>query len=380
MQDSIDDPGSALVNSEELPEILARARERNRVGAAQLGRWNYLRFTDKFAGIPEGSAVFGDALIWAYPKIGRILWLETGIKAQFQDAFWVEEKVDGYNVRIFRHGDDILALTRRGYVCPFTTDRLPDLLDSRIFEVRPDLVLCAEVFGPENPYNDGSPPFIQEDVQLFVFDVMHQGRSGFIPHREKLELLETYGLPIIPQLGKYQPTDVESLKTLLLALNQQGREGIVLKEDAPPHHRVKYVTGLINIDDIRVSEWGIRQLPAEFFMHRILRLALFMEEHQIAPTPSLYQDLGESLITGIRGAVRQYSDQHTVYRTYSCRFRQRANAELLMQAMRRLLGKSQVRQRKLEKEGAFYRLEFDKVMPKTTGLMGHILSGGLVFD
>jgi putative ATP-dependent DNA ligase len=381
MQDTTAEPGAAAaIDRQEIRAIVARARDCNRARPARLGRWQYLRFVHKFGTIPEGTAVFDDSAIWGYPKIGRILWLESGIKTHFEGAFWVEEKIDGYNVRIFRHGEDILALTRRGYICPFTTDRLTDLLNTRIFEIHPDVVLCAEVAGPENPYNEGSPPFISEDVQLFVFDMMYQGQAGFVPHRQKIQLLESYDLPGVPQFGLYRPADVESLRALLLRLDHDGREGILLKEDGPRDYRVKYVTGHINISDIRVSERGIKQLPPEFFMHRVLRLALFLEDQQIAATPSLCQELGEALITGIVDAARQYESHHKVFHVYRCRFRQRANAELLMRTMRRLLGKSLVEQHRLEREGEFYRLEFAKIMPRTTGLLGHIRGGGIIFD
>lgn len=366
------------MDTNELHTLCETAQARNHAHAIQVGRWHYVRFKHKFDSLPEGSAVFGDKVIWGYPKIGRILRLDSGIQAQLEGPFWVEEKIDGYNVRIFRHNEDILALTRRGYLCPFTTDRLPDLLDSRIFAERPELVLCAEVAGPENPYNEGSPPFIKEDIRLFVFDILRQGR--FIPHREKMQLLQRYGLPSVPQWGRYRLPDLEKLKCLLLQLSREGREGVVLKEDSAEDRRVKYVTGSINVNDIRVGDQGVWQLPPEYFMHRILRLAFFMEEHGIAPTPALCQELGESLLEGILQAISQYREQHKVFHVYRCRFRQRANAELMLDSLERLLGSGQVRRYRLEREDDFYRLEFAKVLPRTTGLLGHWLGGGIVFD
>lgn len=367
-------------NQAELQQIIALARERNHARDIQFDRWEYLQFTDTFRSVPGGTAVFGDTVIWGYPKTGRIFQLNTGIEAQFERPFWAEEKIDGYNVRIFRQEDDVLVLTRRGYICPFATDRLNDLIDTRIFTEHPDLVLCAEVAGPDNPYNEGSPPFIREDVQLFVFDIMHKGKPECLPHGEKIELLETYGLPGVAQFGRYQLTELESLKELILKLNREGREGVVLKEDSPRDLRVKYVTGNINLADIQVSEGEIQQLPADYYMHRVLRLSLFLEEHGIEPTPEICQELGESLIGGTIKAIKQHRAEHKVYHTFRCRFRQRSNAELMMRAMERRLGQREVFQRRLEKQGDYYLLEFDKVLPRTTGLFANLLSGGIVFD
>ena len=364
----------------ELRQLVELARERKRATETRIGKWSYLRFVDKFRSLPEGTVVVDDAVIWGYPKIGRILWLDTGIAEYFEHAFWIEEKIDGYNVRVCRFGDDIVALTRRGYVCPFTTDRLPDLLDLRVFARRPELVLCAEVAGPENPYNEGSPAFIGEDVRLFVFDVMRRGQPGFVSHRDKTRLLERYDLPGVPQYGHFSAEHRERIRALVLKLDREGGEGIVMKEDSRRDRRVKYVTGSINVHDIRVSEGSIRQLPAEYFMHRILRLVLFLEEHGIEPTSKTYRELGASLIDGTIHAIEQYRTQRKVYHSYRCRFRRRGNAELLMSSLSRLLGEGQVRQRRLQREGEFFVLEFDKILPRTTGLLQYVFKGGVLFD
>lgn len=363
-----------------LRHTLDLARTGQRVRDTEVGPWSYLRFNHKFRFLPEGTVVFGDQVIWGYPKIGRILRLDSGLAAQFSGPFWAEEKIDGYNVRIFRHGDEILALTRRGYVCPFTTDRVPDLLDLRLFADRPELVLCVEAAGPENPYNEGSPPFIAADVRLFVFDIMRRNQPGFLDHAEKIRLLDEYGLPGVPQHGRHQPGAVAALRERIMRLDREGREGLVFKEDSLRDRRVKYVTGRSNVSDIRVSEGGIQQLPAEFFVHRILRLALFLDEHGVAPTPALYQELGAPLLDGALSAIRQYRTEHKVSHRFRCRFRRRDQAELLLQSLEILLGKGQLRRHRLEPEGDFYRLEFSKTLPRTTGLLGHILKGGMVFD
>lgn len=368
------------VPSTELQDIIDQARERKRARLNQIAQWQYLQFIGQFKSIPEGTAIFDNALIFGYPKIGRILQIDTGIQAQLEHPFWIEEKIDGYNVRIFRQGNDILVLTRRGYLCPFTMDRLADLLNIRIFDERPDLVLCAEVAGPGNPYNEGSPPFVSEDVQLFVFDIMCRGQPGCLSQREKLQLVEAYDLPGVPQYGRYQLADLDKIKALMLKLDQEGREGIVLKEDSPRDRRVKYVTGSSNIADIQVNEGNIQQLPAEYFMHRILRLALFIEEHHLESTPDMHRVLGESLVNGTLNAVEQYRGKRKVYNTFRCRFRHRSNAELMMQAMKRRLGNGQVKQRRLNREGDFYILEFDKILPRTTGTLAQILKGGIIFD
>lgn len=368
------------IQTTDLHRTIALARERKRARLTEIGPWKYLQFVGKVRTIPEGTVIFDEHMIWGYPKIGRILQLDTGIRTQFQQPFWIEEKIDGYNVRIFRHQDAILALTRRGYICPFTTDRLDDLIDRRLFAEHPELVLCAEVAGPGNPYCEAHPPFVPEDVQLFAFDIMRLDQPGFLPYRDKIQLLDAYRLPGVPRFGRYQASDLEKIRGLLLKLDREGREGIVFKEDSPEDRRVKYVTGSTNISDIWANEGSVQQLPPEYFMHRILRLTLFMEEHGLEPTADIHRELGRSLIETITKAVEQYRRHHKVFHTFRCRFRQRANAELMMQAMHHLLGENQVRQHSLTQEGDYYRLEFEKILPRTTGLLNHLLSGGIAYD
>ena len=364
----------------ELRELITLARERRRARCTRLGPWEYLRFVGKVRRIPEGTAVFGDTMVWGFPKIGRILQLEPGIQGQFEQPFWVEEKIDGYNVRIFRQGDDVLALTRRGYICPFTSDRLVDFIDTRIFDQHPELVLCAEAAGPDNPYTAGSPGFIDSDIRLYVFDIMRKNESGCLPYAEKLQLLETYGLPSVARFGRYQIHEWYRLKPLLLELDRDGREGIVLKEDSERGRRIKYVTGRSNVSDIGVGSASLQQLPPEYFMHRVMRFALFLEEHGLEATPELHRELGESLMTGLLDTITGFRNEGKIYHGFRCRFHQRANAELMMRDMIRRLGKGLVRRRRLVQEGEFYVLEFDKVMPRFTDLLRHQLGGGVIFD
>ncbi len=354
-------------------------RQRKARSESFLG-FEYLRFSDDYKDIPRGTALFQDTVVWGYPHIGRIFMLEKGLSEQFKNPFWVEEKVDGYNVRIFKVEDSVIALSRGGYICPFTTDRVPDFIDVRFFEENPDLILCAEVAGPENPYIEESPPFVREDVRFFVFDIMRKGEQGFLPQEEKLSLIERYALPGVEVFGRFTHKDISQLKELLLRLNEEGREGVVFKEDSPENRRAKYITSYANLNDIKVTAKNMLQLPPEYYTNRLLRLVLFMEEEGIERTEHLYEELGRAFIDGLFEAIEQFKKEHKVYRTFRCRFRDRNNAVALMELLHRTSRHIQVIERGIEEEGDYYVLTFDKVFLNMTGLLGHLLSGGLVFD
>lgn len=363
-------------------DIVKGALKQNKVRSEEIFGLEYLRFSDDYKDIPRGTAIFKDFVIWGYPHIGRIFLLETGLREQFEAPFWVEEKVDGYNVRIFKYQDGYYALSRGGFICPFTTDRLPDLINLKVLDDNPDLVICAEVAGPENPYIEEYPPYVKEDVQLFVFDFMKKNSQEFLSHEEKMELIRKYNLPSVEVVGRFTTSeeDIRKIKEILKRFNEEGREGVVFKEDSPRNKRAKYITSYANLMDINVNAKNMLQLPPEYYTNRILRLVLFMYEEGIERTQHLYEELGRAFIDGLFSALEQFQEEHKVYRTFSCKFRKRENAIALLELLSKTSKHIQVKQRRLEQEGDYWRLEFDKVYLNMTGLLGHLLSGGIVYD
>jgi len=364
------------------PGTLERARALRKVRDEQYEDvLPYVRFVDDWQGLTRGTLVVGGATVPGYPGIPRILRLDSGIREQFDGgAFFVEDKVDGYNVRVFREGDRVLAATRGGLVCPFTTDRLPDLLDCSVLADDPDLVLCGEVAGPDNPYMEGTPPDIDRDVRFFLFDIGRRGERGFLPHREKMRLVERYGLPAARVYGRFDRDEHAPVRDLLARLNEEGREGVVLKEDGPRDRRAKYVTSNSSVYDIGVGSESLLQLAPEYFTGRILRLALFLDEVGLSPDDDLRRRLGDALLAGVVDKVRQYQAEGRVYHTYRCRFRQEPNARRFLRHMERVLGHVHVTGHRLTREGEYWLLEFDKELPRMTSLLQHIFGGGSVFD
>ncbi len=361
-------------------EVLKEAVRKRKARSETYGDLEFLRFSDDFQDVPRGTVVFKEEVIWGYPHIGRIFMLEKGLREQFTSPFWVEEKIDGYNVRVFKNEKGVFALSRGGYICPFTTDRLADLINLRFFEDNPDLVLCMEVAGPENPYIEESPPFVHEDVAAFVFDIAFKNSRKFLPVEQKIELLERYGLPGVNVFGRFTHGDIPKIKEILLRLDREGREGIVIKEDSPSDRRAKYITRYANLNDIRITSKNMLQLPPEYYTNRILRLVLFMEEEGLKEDTELHRELGKAFLHGLFEALEEFKKDRKVSTSYRCRFRTKENALLFMEQMRRRSKHIQIIQRSLEKEGEFYLLEFEKVFMNMTGLLGHLLSGGLVFD
>jgi len=342
---------------------------------------DYVRYTEGVKDIPRGTAAFGDRLVYGYPHIGRILALEPGLAQQFDGPFRVEEKIDGFNVRVFRLDGELVALSRGGFVCPFSTDRAAEFIDPGLFEDHPDLVVCAEVAGPDNPYIEGHPPFVTRDVRFFVFDLMRASAPGFLPAAELDALTRRYRLPRVEAFGRHAPADAGAIGEIVTRLDAEGREGVVLKSDPPATRRAKYVTANSGIQDIRATARSIMDLPAEYFTNRILRLVLFRDEHALGQSPEFDCRLGAAFLEGLYEAIQQFRAEHRVYRTFRCRFRERINAERMMDHLGRVASRQvAIAQRDLRRDGDRWLLEFDRVYPTMNGLLGHLLGGGLVYD
>ncbi|MCO5763597.1 MAG: RNA ligase [Chromatiaceae bacterium] len=362
------------------PEPFPSALERRKARWETYGEHRYLRLTDDFRGFPKGTLAWDDRLIPGYPRIGRIFRLEQGLAQQFSGPFWMEEKIDGFNIRIFRCGQEMLALSRGGYVCPFATDRAPEFIPLDLFDAHPDLVLCAELAGPDNPYTQGGPSFVSEDVRLFAFDMMRLGHPGFLSQAEKTALCNAFQLPVPRDFGRFVPGDWRDILTIVERLDAEGREGAVFKEDSPLGHRTKFVTAWSGVYDIAVRADDTVELPGDFFTGRILRMALYLDETGRERDERLERELGRAFLDGLGRSVERFKRDGRVAHDFRCRFRRRENALAFMDHLRAILGHTHIAQRRLEEEGNFWVLEFEKEVPKLTGLLHQLFRGASILD
>jgi ATP-dependent RNA circularization protein (DNA/RNA ligase family) len=57
------------------------------------------------------------------------------------------------------------------------------------------------------------------------FDISRENSPHFLSHEERMQGLQTYGLPNVTHYGKHQASDDATLRALLVELNNQGRKG-----------------------------------------------------------------------------------------------------------------------------------------------------------
>ncbi len=250
----------AVLLSEALGVSVERARRLLESRSTRLMRYKDLRYIvirRDVAGHYEGTVVFllpdgGYRVVEGYPHIQRVLLLSRAMPRHFIDYVVVEEKMDGHNVRVVKVEGRILAVTRGGYVCPYTTMRMRSkygkALEQVFAELGDDAVLAGEVVGMENPYTRYHYPEAPY-WDYFVFDVFDsEGRR--LPVNERRRLIEEAGMRNVPLLARVHKDDWQEVAEIVAGLESAGREGVVLKD---PEYRVeplKYTTSYINTRDI----------------------------------------------------------------------------------------------------------------------------------
>ncbi|MCG5529387.1 RNA ligase [Halorhodospira halochloris] len=362
--------------------LISQALEKKKAKHERFAEIDYIRLTDAQGGWPRGTVFLNNRAVPGYPSIGRVLNLEKGLEQQFHAPFHAEEKIDGYNVRIVKHEGHYLAFSRGGFVCPFTTDRLPDLIDTDILDSHPDLVICGEVAGPGNPYLEGHPPDIKDEIVLLVFDLMRFEELGFFETAEKLNIIGQFNLPAVPYHGRFEPHQAQQLRDILPELDGRGVEGLVLKEEGARQKRAKYVTPASVVQDIRAMGDALMDMPAEYFTNRLLRLVLILEESPHLDSSQLRYELGCALIDPLLEAARNHPATHKVSHHFECRFRHRINAERFIQHISRAPQReihSSVRSLEEDQDG-YWVLTFERVFPRISGLLANFLSGGQIHD
>lgn len=363
-------------------DTLARAVDHGSVQHLSHEGLPYRRFKDAVGGVLRGTVLIGGRAVPSYPSIGRIFVLRRGIERAFGEApFWVEEKIDGYNVRVVRIGDRLLPLTRGGYVCPFTLDRLDDLADLRpLFERMPDAVLCCEVAGRANPYIDACPPQAGEDVGLFAFDVMRLDRHGFLPLPERDALLGALDIPRARIVGRFTVADVDRVREEVLAQDRKRSEGLIFKP-AGPGLRVKYVTPSIELVDMAEDAALLAELPGEFFSNRLMRLAMSLVELGLDRDLSAAEaSVGASLVRDFAETVRRVAAGGVVGKEFRVHVHSHAAADAVLTHLQRSSSTVQVRELSRSSRGAWITLVFHKTWQHSTAKLKGLLDGQVVID
>ena len=279
-----------------------------------------LLFRKPLADLEAGTVIYlGDEteVIRGFPKIRRTLLLSPTIQEHFRGRVAVEEKMNGYNVRIAcLSSGEIVAFTRGGHVCPFTTRKAQELLDlSEFFREHQDLVICGEMVGRDNPYVSQDYPEVGP-LGFRVFDLREKNTNRPLPVEERRDLMDSYGLPNVRLFGIYPIEEAASeVADIIRALGMAGREGVVMKDPGMEVPPLKYTSSQAHARELAYAFGYPFDFGRPFFFSRVIREGFQAYELDESDDETLERArrLGEAIIYPMLERIKSISAGEAAY-------------------------------------------------------------------
>ena len=313
--------------------------------ARNWGRYEYLlRFDKEISHIERGTVLYEKdgsfEIITGFPKIRRAMVLNPTIKKHFNgvEKVVVEEKMNGYNVRIATIKGEILAITRSGYICPYTTEKANEKLNLKFFEDFPELVLYGEMIGPDNPYLSKDIYGI-ESVEFYIFDIREKNTGEPLRIIKKQEILQKYGFFQVKSFGEISvETAPEKITEIIKELGEEEREGVVIKDPQMVLPSLKYTSSQSNCSDLRHAFKFYNEAGREYMLSRIVRegfQTVEWEENKADFEKRCIQ-LGESILNSLRESIRTVKKGQRLYEEARIRVKNLETAASFEEYLKRL--------------------------------------------
>ncbi|MCX7793324.1 MAG: RNA ligase [Thermodesulfovibrionales bacterium] len=336
----------------------------------------YFRLSQEFKKYYRGTVFHEKGFIPGYPRIPRILHLENGIKRYFKNSFYIEEKMDGYNVRLCLINSRPLAFTRGGFVCPFTTDRIDDFVNPDFFRKYPDYIICGEVVGPGNPYNIETTSYIKEDVAFFVFDLFNE-KGERLPPEKRYAIVKEFNMKEVRRWGPFSATEIEKIKEIVLELNYSMREGIVIKS-IDGKVNLKYVTLSSCLRDLEATTHLITELPAGFYIQRILRAIFFSNEFKIPLTEEYLLESAKAFYLKPLETLRSVEKGKGIREVFSVKVKNKTTINKLIKHLSRAGIRTELLE--IKEEQGYFNFKFARLYTKGTKEFRQRLMGKSFYD
>lgn len=335
------------------------------------------RIDKKFGIYEEGTVVVkssnGLKVFRGFPKIKRILYLESGLKKHFgMKKIALEEKMNGYNVRIVKIGERIYAITRRGLICPYTTEKAREKIPADFFDEFPDYMLCCEAIGNASPY---VPDYYGIDgLEFFLFDIREGKTNRPMSVSERKEIAERYGIKMVEILLETSPENINDIKKVVEDLNKREREGIVFKELEMLLPPLKYTTSFSNCSDLSYAFKNFEEYGRDFLLARIVREAFQAFEFQDSINiEERYYRLGRAILSSTIESIKKVWEGKEVTEEIRLKFSDEDVLELFKMHLK-LVG---VNLKELERKriGEKIEVKFERTMRATTDKIRSLLEG-----
>ncbi|MBI1973812.1 RNA ligase [Candidatus Micrarchaeota archaeon] len=346
--------------------------------AVESSGFSFLRFRQPCGKVEEGTVVFetptgGVEYMRGFPKIRRVYDIGAGLRKHFPTPFYVEEKMDGYNVRCALVGGRFAAVTKGGLVCPYTTENLRHVVESGFFHDHPSLMLCGEVVGLANPYQTKSYPRAR-DFGFFVFDARDRVSGKPLPPEKRYRIVKEYGLKGVRVLGKSKSSDSRKLLSLVRKIGEDEREGIVIKS-LDGCMQAKYTSNQSTNSDLRYAFRFPFDYAQAFFFRRLVREAF--QAHELGLKGAALKReaarLGESLLIPLVQTIRDVSEGREVVEEFELLVPSREFAANFVEHLRHLGVKASMRS--VKREGRRFRAKVARHYQSTNDKTRSYLEG-----
>ncbi len=284
-----------------------------------------LQFKKSMGKMEEGTVIYlsnAIEVIRGFPKIRRTLLLSPALEKHFSDYVAIEEKMNGYNVRLAclecsadsKKDLKIIALTRGGFVCPFTTKKAQELMElTDFFNDNPNLVICGEMIGTKNPYVSH---YYKEvgDLGFKVFDIRKKISNHPLTLEKKRKLLQKYEIPVVKLYGIF-PVEKTSqkIKEIIKQVGEQGREGVVMKDPKMELAPLKYTSSPAHIREIEYAFNFPFDFGRPFLFSRVIREGF--QAYELDDSPEEIKQrahrLGEAIIYPMLKTIKLIAEGKT---------------------------------------------------------------------
>lgn len=343
--------------------------------AAEYRGREYAYLSSPVRGIERGTVRMNETIVRGYPSTPRVLVLDPGIPNYFEGPIAIEEKLNGYNVRIAHVGEP-LAFTRGGHICPYTTQLAREQLNlEAFFGSYPDQMLCTEFIGPENPYTPHD--YDVASIAPRVFDIRHRETGRPMPIEKRRSVADQFDLPQPPFFGIVDPADaIDRVRERIEDLDSRGREGVVMQSQ-DGRDLLKYTTGAQHRSDLESAFSLPFDYGQDFLFSRLVRegfQAVEFGESEAAIRERAHK-IGESILEPMVETIRAVEDGAVVGEPHTVRGSPEAIAALLTHFEAQGLS---IEMESDRRHGDERVVQFVKVSNQTRDKAEHFLAGGTI--
>jgi len=308
-----------------------------------------------------------------YPKTSRILMLERGMKKNFDSTVYAEEKLNGYNVRLAEIFGEIKAMTRGGLDCPYTNQRINKEKYEEFFSENPEMMLCGEVIGQNNPYVEKRYPE-EAEFGYYVFDIRDKKTNVPIGIPEKKKTLEEYGIEKIREIGNYEPDQGKQLLEKVRKMGKEGREGIVLKTRSMDK-QMKYTANQSSNTELEYAFKFWNDYGKDFMFRRIIRQGFQAHEKNLEgeKLEKEAEELGKSILIPLVETIRKAERGEKAEEEFTLNFPSKEFGEAYINYLRHIGIDAEIKETK-EKNGKI-EAKITRKHQSTTDKTKHYLEG-----